>query len=672
MQVRIAVDIGGTFTDAIAITESGEISTSKALTTPGKLADGVLTAIEGLGINISSVDYFVHGTTAGLNAFLEKRGARVALITTRGFRDVYEIGRANRPDMYNLKYKSTKPLIDRRHRFEVTERLAANGTVITPVSMDEIKALVPHLNANYDAIAIVLLHSYKNPIHEQKIAEFLISELPDLSVVTSYIVAPEWREYERTSTTAISAYIAPIINEYLQELGSRLKEKGLLPELKVMQSNGGVMSARTARSKPVQTLLSGPVGGTIAGVEIGKILNHDRLICVDMGGTSFDVSLVVKQKADIEAQATMEGHPLLSPSVSMHTIGAGGGSIAFVSVGALRVGPRSAGAFPGPACYARGGSEPTVTDANLILGRLPHTSKLAGNMNLDLALAKSAMDSVGRLLNLSTEDTAAGIIAIINAAMANAIREITVSRGIDPREYSLVAYGGAGPLHAVAIAEELELGSVIVPANPGVLSAWGMLQADSRHDLVMNFYSQLKAIDKDKFQEGLKKLESEARAILVQEGIPEQDMFIQPAADLRYVGQEYTVTVEWESGLSTNQILDSLTALFENEHLVRYGHNNPGEDIELVNIRLSGIGLARKSKTSNTDSLFVLGGERESQRTFFNGSWHEATIYWRDELEIGSSTLGPATVLENDCTTTIPPGWHAKMVPGRHMILGRN
>jgi N-methylhydantoinase A len=367
----------------------------------------------------------------------------------------------------------------------------------------------------------------------------------------------------------------------------------------------------------------------------------------------------------------MEGHPLLSPSVSMHTIGAGGGSIAYVSAGALRVGPRSAGAFPGPACYDRGGTEPTVTDANLFLGRLPHESKLAGNMNLKLDLAKSALDSVGTKLNLSTEETAAGITAIINAAMANAIREITVSRGIDPREYSLVAYGGAGPLHAVAIAAELELGSVIVPANPGVLSAWGMLQADSRHDLVMNFYSQLKAIDKVKFEEGVKKLEADARQILIQEGITTEEMVIQPAADLRYVGQEYTVTVEWDPTLAIDGVLSSLTDLFESQHLVRYGHNNPGEDIELVNIRLSGIGLARKSKISDASSPIssVASG---TQKTFFDGSWHEATIYWRDSLEIGSKTVGPATILENDCTTTIPPGWHAKMVSGRHLILERN
>lgn len=671
MSLRVGVDIGGTFTDAIAISETGEISTAKALTTSGRLADGVLSAIEALNIDVSNIDYFVHGTTAGLNAFLEKRGARVALITTRGFRDVYEIGRANRPDMYNLKYKSPRPLIERRDRFEVTERLTSDGAVHTPIVMNEIKDLIPHLKANYDAVAIVLLHSYKNPIHEQEIAKYLTSALPNLSIVTSSVVAPEWREYERTSTTAISAYIAPIINEYLHELGTRLKEVGLAPELKVMQSNGGVMSAITARSKPVQTLLSGPVGGTIAGVEIGKMLEHNKLICVDMGGTSFDVSLVVNKKADIEAQAEMEGHPLLSPSVSMHTIGAGGGSIAYVSAGALRVGPRSAGAFPGPACYDRGGTEPTVTDANLFLGRLPHESKLAGNMNLKLDLAKSALDSVGTKLSLSTEETAAGITAIINAAMANAIREITVSRGIDPREYSLVAYGGAGPLHAVAIAAELELGSVIVPANPGVLSAWGMLQADSRHDLVMNFYSQLKAIDKVKFEEGVKKLETDARQILTEEGITTEEMVIQPAADLRYVGQEYTVTVEWDPTLAMDGILSSLTELFESQHLVRYGHNNPGEDIELVNIRLSGIGLARKSKISDASSP-VSAVASGTQKTFFDGSWHEATIYWRDALEIGSKTVGPATILENDCTTTIPPGWHAKMVSGRHLILERN
>jgi N-methylhydantoinase A len=671
MQMRVGVDIGGTFTDAIAIAETGEIFTSKALTTPGKLADGVVEAINKLGIDAGEIEYFVHGTTAGLNAFLERRGARIALVTTQGFRDVYEIGRANRPDMYNLKYQSPKPLISRRDIYEINERIAADGSVLVPINENELRSLLVRLQNNYDAVAIVLLHSYKNSSHEQQVAEFLRANLPKLSIVCSYVVAPEWREYERTSTTAISAYIAPIINEYLVELGARLKGMGLQPELKVMQSNGGVMSAQTARSKPVQTLLSGPVGGTIAGVEIGKILDLDRLICVDMGGTSFDVSLVVNQKADIEAQATMEGHPLLSPSVSMHTIGAGGGSVAYVSVGALRVGPRSAGAFPGPACYGRGGTAPTVTDANLFLGRLPQVAKLAGNLSLNFELAKSAIDSVGQELGLSTEKTAEGIVAIINAAMANAIREITVSRGIDPRDYALVAYGGAGPLHAVAIAEELELASVIIPSNPGVLSAWGMLQADSRHDLVMNFYTRLERIDEKEFNHALRSLEEEATNILLLDGVSASVIFLQPAADLRYVGQEYTVTVEWSPSWAVDEVLHNLSSLFEAEHLIRYGHNNPGEEVELVNIRVSGLGRTITSHGRDAETLSD-AGSKQTQETFFSGNWYKTHVIRRDDLAIHSTTLGPATVIENDCTITVPPGWNARVVPGGHLILERN
>jgi len=629
---RVGVDIGGTFTDAIAIDDLGVILTAKALTTPTRLSDGVVDAISGLGIDFKLTEYFVHGTTAGLNAFLERRGARVALITTRGFRDVYEIGRANRPDMYNLKYKVPTPLVPRADIFEIDERISAEGDVITAVDLEDLKRIVNQVLGKYDVIAVVLLHSYKKPLHEEQVADYLRVELPNTLVVCSHVVAPEWREFERTSTTAISAYIAPIIDGYLLELGNRLSDLGLRSDLKVMQSNGGVMSAQIARRLPIQTLFSGPVGGTIACVEIGKTLKLDRLICVDMGGTSFDVSLVINQRADIEPQAMLEGLPILSPTVSMHTIGAGGGSVAYVSAGAMRVGPRSAGAFPGPACYARGGIEPTVTDANLVLGRLPQSAKLGGSLALDFDQAKAALDSVGRQLELTTEQTADGIVTIVNASMADAIREITVSRGIDPREFALVAFGGAGPLHAIAIAEELELGSVIVPANPGVLSAWGMLQADTRRDLVMNYYTILDLVTDQEFDSAVKNLLDLSRNHLAEVGVDGDGMLFQPAADLRYLGQEYTVTTEWPHHWSAEQALSMLPELFETEHLVRYGHNNPGEKIEIVNIRVTALGKNPKSPLPEGDSTLV-ESPKTVQKISFYGKWLKlklcGEIVWR-------------------------------------------
>ena len=668
---RVGVDIGGTFTDAISISSDGRISTSKSLTTSGRLADGVVNAISGLELASKEIDYFVHGTTAGLNAFLERRGSRIALITTKGFRDVYQIGRANRPDMYNLKYQSPKPLIPRSDIFEMNERMSPEGETILEVDLKELEAIAGRIEGKFDAVAIVLLHSYKSAEHEIQVEKFLSKRLPSVLVVPSHQVAPEWREYERTSTTALSAYIAPIIDEYLLQLGKKLEEIGMRAPIRVMQSNGGVMSASTARAKAIQTLFSGPVGGTIAGVEIGKKLDFDKLICVDMGGTSFDVSLVIDKKADVESQTELQGLPILSPTVSMHTIGAGGGSIAYLAGGALRVGPRSAGAMPGPACYGRGGSEPTVTDANLFLGRLPQIAKLGGNLPLDSDASQRALDSVGTQLKLAPEEVASGIISIVNAAMANAIREITVSRGIDPRDFSLVAFGGAGPLHAIAIAEELELKSVVIPANPGVLSAWGMLQADTRHDQVLNFYSLLHEISLPQFEEALKKLRVQSKEILDSESIPVNLQEFRPAVDLRYVGQEYTVTVEWSDEWSVAKALAELPNMFEAEHLSRYGHNNPGESIELVNIRMSALGL-----NGITSEQYLPESQTKSEEmvypVYFNKEWTDSKIIQRDQVKIGGSVTGPAVILEPDCTTLLHPGWQAKVAVGGHIVISRS
>ncbi len=672
--MRVAVDIGGTFTDAVAVVDDGQIRTAKVPTTPGRLHDGVLAALDDLQIDWGRLEGITHGTTAGLNAFLEGRGAKVALLTTLGFRDVYEIGRANRPDMYNVRYRPPKPLVPRRWVFEINERLAADGSVLTPLEVGDIRSLAGRLGEEFDSVAVCFLHSYANPAHEQRVAEILAECCPGLSVTLSHVVAPEWREYERTSTTVISAYIAPIVEQYLSELSARVAERGLRGPLHVMQSNGGVMSAEMARGKPIQTLFSGPVGGAIAGVAVADDLHGEadveRLICVDMGGTSFDMSLVVNGRAEIELESELKGHPVLAPAVAIHTIGAGGGSVGYSSAGGLRVGPRSAGAVPGPACYGTGGDEPTITDANLLLGRLPSFARLADDMRLDKAAAASALAQVGATLGLESEELAAGMIAVADAAMANAIREITVLQGIDPRQFALVAFGGAGPLHAVSLAEELSVDSVIVPADPGVLSAYGMLHSDARHDIVRSFYVRVDDLSPDLLISELGEMEGQARAILADDGADTGKARIEPSADLRYAGQEYTVTLPLDlSGGAAAQIR-GIPGQFAQAHEVRYGHSNPGEAVEFVNLRMTGYGAGRRP----VRKALPTGGVPEPEaieKVSFAGDWVNTPIYLRAKLPGGVSIEGPIVVLEGACTTLVPPGWKVFVSRQGHLLLKR-
>jgi N-methylhydantoinase A len=670
VMVRVSVDIGGTFTDAVAAWDDGREVAAKALSTPGDLAAGVMTAVAGLGVEWAAVESFVHGTTAGLNAFLERRGARVALITTAGFRDVYEIGRANRPAMYDVRYRPPTPLVARREVYEVHERVAADGSVLRALDEDEVRRLAEQLRARYEAVAVVLLHSYANPDHEAAVRRVLEECAPGIMVACSHVVAAEWREYERTSTTVVSAYIAPIVSDYLARLETELEGNAARTALRVMQSNGGVMTAAVARSKPLQTLLSGPVGGAVAGVALAGELDLGRLICIDMGGTSFDVSLVVDGSSEIESQASLEGHPLLTPVVAIHTIGAGGGSVAFTEAGALRVGPRSAGAAPGPACYRRGGTEPTVTDANVVLGRLPRVARLGGDLELDVEAAGAAVDSIAVALGLDRTAAARGIVAVADAAMANAIRELTVSRGIDPRDFSLLAFGGAGPLHAVALAEELDIARVVVPANPGVLSAWGMLHTDTRHDLVQNFFVPVARLSPSLLADNVRGLVDRARALLVEDGVTDGRVELVPAADLRYVGQEYVVTVPWSLRDDPGNVVAALPEWFASAHLQRYGHNNPGESVECVNLRMTALGKTTKASArllERRDGAVAAATET----TYFDGTWHETPVYLRDSLGAGQTVVGPAILLEDACTTTFSPGWAGTVSPHGHVLLER-
>ena len=668
--VRLAIDIGGTFTDAVAIDDDGHVFTAKTSTTPSNLAEGVINAIRALNVTLENVTSFIHGTTAGLNALLERRGANVALLTTRGFRDVYAIGRANRPEMYNARYKRTIPLVRRPDIYEVNERKAADGSVLQPIQTEELVSLCrKSLAGSYEAIAVCLLHSYKDPAHEQEVRNVLTEELDGIPIVLSSDVAPEWREYERTSTTVVSAYVAPIIGKYLSQLEQCLEAEGIQSPVLVMQSNGGVVTADVAKRLPVQTLLSGPVGGTTAGVAINHTLesiSRDGLICIDMGGTSFDVSMVVNEEAQVELESSIDGHDLLFPSVAIHTVGAGGGSVAEVVAGGLRVGPRSAGAMPGPACYGRGGTEPTVTDANLLLGRLSIHARLCGDLELDSDKATQAVTVVGQKINMETTTLSEGIVKIADGNMANAIRELTVFRGLDPRDYALMAFGGAGPLHAVALAEELEISTVVVPAHAGVLSAWGMLQADYRVDLSASHSGLLGSLDQALLESLSEKLSNDAKTTLSIEKTGVSSHEVSLAADLRYLGQEYTLTISianFEEGWQ-----DTLKKNFDDTYLIRFGHCNEEEKVEMVNLRVTTIGYIQRS-----DHELTKAPENSSpisrEQSWSGNDWADTPVYRRDSLPSNTPIDGPSMVLEPNATTYIPHGWQMRLHELGHLLI---
>ena len=668
--MRLAIDIGGTFTDAVAIDDDGHVFTAKTSTTPSNLAEGVINAIRALNVTLENVTSFIHGTTAGLNALLERRGANVALLTTRGFRDVYAIGRANRPEMYNARYKRTIPLVRRPDIYEVNERKAADGSVLQPIQTEELVSLCrKSLAGSYEAIAVCLLHSYKDPAHEQEVRNVLTEELDGIPIVLSSDVAPEWREYERTSTTVVSAYVAPIIGKYLSQLEQCLEAEGIQSPVLVMQSNGGVVTADVAKRLPVQTLLSGPVGGTTAGVAINHTLesiSRDGLICIDMGGTSFDVSMVVNEEAQVELESSIDGHDLLFPSVAIHTVGAGGGSVAEVVAGGLRVGPRSAGAMPGPACYGRGGTEPTVTDANLLLGRLSIHARLCGDLELDSDKATQAVTVVGQKINMETTTLSEGIVKIADGNMANAIRELTVFRGLDPRDYALMAFGGAGPLHAVALADELEISTVVIPAHAGVLSAWGMLQADYRVDLSASHSGLLGSLDQALLESLSEKLSNDAKTTLSIEKTGVSSHEVSLAADLRYLGQEYTLTISianFEEGWQ-----DTLKKNFDDAYLIRFGHCNEEEKVEMVNLRVTTIGYIQR-----IDHELTRAPENSSpisrEQSWSGNDWADTPVYRRDSLPSNTPIDGPSMVLEPNATTYIPHGWQMRLHELGHLLI---
>ena len=651
---RISADIGGTFTDIVVENkESEQISTIKVLSTPENPANAVLNGLKE-NIKIEDIDFIVHGTTVGLNAFLERKGSRVLLLMTGGISDTYTIARGDRKELYNVQYKKPKPLVPREDVLEVKERLRWNGEIIKKIDNNDLNKIINKINREkIQAVAICFLHSYVNPAHEIEAKKIIKENVKhDVEISLSHELAREWREYERASTAVMNSYIGPITNKYLKSLESQLLNDGYKDPLYIMQSNGGVIRAKTAIEQPVKTLLSGPVGGTIGGSALSKKTNRPNLICVDMGGTSFDMSLIINGKPSLTNETEQEHIPLLIPLVDIYTIGAGGGSIAWLENNALRVGPKSAGANPGPACYDKGGEQPTVTDANLYLGRLGSDSKLGGWMNLNVKASENSLLKIAKQLSITPVELAEGILSIINAKMADAIRTITVKKGIDPREFSLVAFGGAGSMHAVWLAKELEIDEVIVPNDPGTFSAWGMLQTDIRRDLTVNFYKSFASLKKEKIQESFKKLKDEAIKLLAIESVKLEDMSFNLTADMRYVGQEYYVNVEIDKFID----LDKINQDFHETYKKQFGHSTPEGPLEFINLRLIAEGKIKKSNSLKNENISNIS-KISSRNITFDNTKFDTKIINRSNIELNNKIKGPLVVEEETATTVIPPSY---------------
>jgi N-methylhydantoinase A/oxoprolinase/acetone carboxylase beta subunit len=639
--IRIGVDTGGTFTDLVRLDEHG-VSVHKVRSTPDDPARAILSGIAEIMGEVSPTEV-IHGSTVATNALLERKGARVAIITTEGFQDVLAIGRQTRSQLYNFMVRGTRSMVDPSLIFGLTERLDHCGTVLEPLQENELVEITGRMRqANIECVAVCLLHSYANPVHERQVADHLAQE--GFAVSASHKILPEYREYERCSTTVVNAYVTPIVSRYLKTL-----ERGLAAtRLHVMQSNGGSISAAQARASAARTILSGPAAGAIGAQAVAQASGFDRVIFFDMGGTSTDVTLC-DRGLSTTSESQVGDFPVRLPMLDIHTVGAGGGSIAYIDTGgSLRVGPRSAGADPGPVCHGKG-SELTVTDANLLLGRLDPNHFLGGRMSIDSERTATFADAFAKTLKISAARLAEGIVQIANANMEHAIRAVSVQRGHDPRDFALLAFGGAGGMHACEIAEALEIPTVIVPQYAGVLSALGMLLADVRKDYSQTILKLSNLITFQDLEQHLAPLIDEAKADLVSEGFPSQDVIITCSLDMRYQGQGYEINVP---------LTPAFTAEFNREHQRLYGYSNSARVTEVVNVRASAAGITRKytfpSSPSNPQPLPAANAMRPA---WFGGNWRDTAIYHSEQLSSGMAGAGPAIITGGQSTIVIPPNF---------------
>ncbi|MDX2446529.1 MAG: hydantoinase/oxoprolinase family protein, partial [Desulfobacterales bacterium] len=651
---------------------------AKSSTTPQDLTIGIQNCLRKSGVDLKSCKSFVHGTTTAINTVIEEKGAKTALITTKGTRDVYRIGRGSRPEAYNIFFKRPVPLVSRRLTLEAEERMFASGEVLTPLTEENAAAIAEEIaRFSPEAIAVCFLHSYINPEHEKIMGEALKKALPSTYVSLSHEILREYREYERTATTVVNSYIGPIVKRYIEDLETQIKDMGFPGELLIMQSNGGVMSPGLAQKAPVAMMESGPVGGIIASAEIGKRLGFMDVIAFDMGGTTAKASLIKDGEPSVaegyHVGGYASGHPIMLPVIDVVEVGAGGGSIAWIDeVGGLKIGPQSAGGHPGPVCYDEGGEDPTVTDANVVLGRINSENFLGGEMPLNLEKARKAIkEKIASKLNFSVEEAAMGIVQIAVAKMSLAVRGVSVEKGYDPRDFVLVASGGAGPVHALAIARELKIPKVIIPPLPAHFSAMGMLMTDIKHDFIRTYYKPLKDADFDKIKKIYDEMVTDGITTIEKEGV-ETDAIRTPAFfDLRYIGQEFFLTIPVSEEAIYSGDREAIRANFDSLHQMRYGHKAGDEALEIVNIRLTALGVRQKVAISENQTS-EKGQAVKGHRDIFvddSGKSVKCPIYERKSLTVSDKVDGPAIIEEYASTTFLSQGDEARLSEFNDIII---
>src|SRR4051794_6006138 len=703
MSVRLGVDVGGTFTDLVLFdAASNRIHFTKTSSTPANQAQGVEDGIRKVvgigGVTPPDIEFFVHGTTVATNALLERKGVRCALLITEGFRDVLQIARQDRPKLYDWFAQRPAPLVPRALTFEVRERMLHTGDV--HLALDEaqaIAAIAAAKAAGVTAIAVCLLHSYANAAHERRLGELIAQHFPEAEVSLSADVIPEFREYERASTTTVNAYVMPIVRRYVARLADRTAAIGVPAELHIMQSNGGLMTARAAGEQSVRTMLSGPAAGVLGAVALATEAGFDNVLSVDMGGTSFDICLAHGGRLRFTKESEIGSLPVKVPMIDIHTLGAGGGSVAWIDAGgALRAGPRSAGAQPGPAAYGRGGTEPTVTDANVVLGRIDPLNFLGGEMRLDGDAARMAVqERIAKPLGLTVEEAAEGIIRVINATMVRGMRAVSVEKGYDPRDFVIVAFGGGGPLHAADLAREMGVPNVLIPIMPGVTSALGLLVADLRYDVSATVRGSLAAPDLDALTGVFDDLERQALEQMARDGVDHGAVTLNRSADVRYARQSWELEVGVPSGVLDDTALALVRSDFHARHAQQYGYAMESEELILVNAQVSAIAVLPKpplgiatgaggangstNGTPNGTAKGPTGGATDGptmahdqvgeRRTWLGGRWVTASVYERRGLPPGSAIEGPAIVEQLDTTTFLGLGDRARVDDLGNMIV---
>lgn len=682
----VGVDVGGTFTDLVAThRESGETQIHKVATTPDDPARGVLAGLSALcakrDIQHSDIQRILHGTTTATNAVLEYDGAKTGLITTAGFRDILHIGRHQRPEHYSIMQEvpwQDRPLVRRRHRLTVPERLAPpDGQIVLPLDETAVREAARNLrNAGIEAVAIGFLFSYLNPIHEQRAKAIVLEEIPGCFVTTSAEVSPQFREFERFTTTAMNAFLGPRVGRYLQDLERSLAAAGFTADLHIMCSNGGVSTAAMVAEKPVSTILSGPAAGILGGQTAARSSERQDLITFDVGGTSADIGIVVGGAyGEASARDTaIGGYPVMVPMIDIKTIGAGGGSLAERDAGGgFRVGPRSAGARPGPAAYGFGCAQATVTDAHVLLGRLQANSFLGGAMTLDRAAAEQVLTALANDLGLSPQTTAQGILTLANANMANAIRSRTVEKGLDPRDFTLVAFGGAGPLHAVEVARILEIPEVLVPAYPGITCAVGLLTTDLKYDAVKTSLQATPNIDCARITQDFHLLTTDLERTLTRESGPSAGTRYTRSGDLRYAGQGYELRIFFPDGAFDATGLTQVLRHFEDRHRAEFGQIFPESEIEIVNLRVTAVADSPKITLAGTKGADTLEqaylGESPVCFDLEGADAVMTPLYRRHELPVGTCLAGPAILLQTDTTTVLPPGATANVQANGNLLI---